>query len=111
LFILNKELRFPLYRLFEGFGFVALGNVYAKVTDFDLGDPWKSAGFRLRLKIPILYAAFRIRNLPPKGPADARGEAIIVSDGICGGRLAVEAVVKGKVQEKVFQELKAEYRI
>jgi hypothetical protein len=33
-FILNKELHFPLNRLFEMVGFVALGNVYAKVTIF-----------------------------------------------------------------------------
>jgi outer membrane protein assembly complex protein YaeT len=52
--ILNNEIRFPMFSIFDGVGFLDLGNVYPKVTDF---NPWnirKSAGFGLRLRTPFL---------------------------------------------------------
>jgi outer membrane protein assembly complex protein YaeT len=73
LFILNNELRFPLYRLFEGVGFVDMGNVYAKVADIDLGDLRKSAGFGLRLKIPFFMLRFDYGFILNRRPGEPRG--------------------------------------
>jgi outer membrane protein assembly complex protein YaeT len=50
--VLNNELRFPLVSILDGVGFVDIGNVYAKVSDFSLADVRKSAGFGLRLRTP-----------------------------------------------------------
>jgi outer membrane protein assembly complex protein YaeT len=73
LFILNNELRFPLYRLFEGVGFVDVGNVYAKVADFDLGDLRKTAGFGLRLKIPFFMLRFDYGFILDRRPGEPSG--------------------------------------
>ena len=51
-FILNNELRFPLYSIFDGVGFVDVGNVYRQISDFDPFDVRKSAGFGLRIRTP-----------------------------------------------------------
>ncbi len=52
--VLNNELRFPLFRIFDGVGFVDVGNVYTKVADFSLTDIRKDAGFGLRVRTPWL---------------------------------------------------------
>jgi len=51
-FIVNNELRFPLYSIFEGVGFVDVGNVYREIRDFDPFDLRSSAGFGLRIRNP-----------------------------------------------------------
>jgi len=53
-FILNQELRFPIFKKFGGVVFLDLGNVYPKITDFDLSDIRKTAGFGLRLQTPFV---------------------------------------------------------
>ncbi len=58
LFILNNEIRFPLASLFEGVGFLDVGNVYQHISDFDLTDLRKSAGFGLRVKTPFVLLRF-----------------------------------------------------
>jgi outer membrane protein assembly complex protein YaeT len=50
--VLNNELRFPLFWIFDGAAFLDVGNVYAKVSDFSLGDLRKSAGPGLRVRTP-----------------------------------------------------------
>jgi outer membrane translocation and assembly module TamA len=50
--VLNNEMRFPLYRMFDGVGFVDIGNVYAKVPDIGLSDLRKAAGLGLRVRTP-----------------------------------------------------------
>jgi outer membrane protein assembly factor BamA/autotransporter translocation and assembly factor TamB len=52
LFVINNELRFPLIWLFDGVGFVDIGNVYEHVPDFSLTDLRKSGGAGLRLRTP-----------------------------------------------------------
>jgi len=55
LFVVNQELRFPLYKWFEGVAFFDFGNVYENLEDF---SPWNvrtGAGFGLRLNIPAIF--------------------------------------------------------
>jgi outer membrane protein assembly complex protein YaeT len=60
--VLNNELRFPMFRLFgvdfDGVGFIDIGNVYPKVSDFSLSDVRKSAGFGLRVRTPWVLLRF-----------------------------------------------------
>ncbi|MCB1022325.1 MAG: translocation/assembly module TamB domain-containing protein, partial [Acidobacteria bacterium] len=51
-FILNQELRFPLVGIFEGVGFVDLGNVYSRWDDFNPTDVRSAGGFGLRVRTP-----------------------------------------------------------
>ena len=43
-FMTNNELRFPLFSIFDGVGFLDIGNVYRRVSDFDPTNVRKSAG-------------------------------------------------------------------
>jgi len=52
LFVMNHELRFPLYHIVDGVGFFDLGNVYRDVRDLDLFDVRYSAGVGLRIRTP-----------------------------------------------------------
>jgi outer membrane protein assembly factor BamA len=52
LFILNNEIRFPLYSIFDGVGFVDIGNVYKSASDFSFSDIRKTAGIGLRARTP-----------------------------------------------------------
>jgi outer membrane protein assembly complex protein YaeT len=51
-FITNNELRFPLFSIFDGVGFVDIGNVYRRISDFNPFDVRKSAGLGLRVRTP-----------------------------------------------------------
>jgi len=57
-FILNQELRFPIFKTFGGVVFLDLGNVYPKIADFDPFDIRKTAGFGLRLQTPFVLVRF-----------------------------------------------------
>jgi len=48
--LLNNELRFPLFRMFDGVGFVDIGNVFEKATDFSFSDLRETAGLGLRVR-------------------------------------------------------------
>ena len=52
-FILNNELRFPLHWVFDGVTFLDIGNVYDKVSDFDLTNLRKTAGVGIRVRTPF----------------------------------------------------------
>ena len=52
MFVLNNELRAPLFSIFDGVGFVDIGNVFENVSDFSLGELWKTAGVGLRVRTP-----------------------------------------------------------
>ena len=54
LFILNNELRFPIKWIFDGVGFVDIGNVYPQVSDFNPIDVRKAAGFGIRVYTPYV---------------------------------------------------------
>lgn len=57
-FILNQELRFPIFKKFGGVVFLDLGNVYPKISEFDPFDIRKTAGFGLRLHTPFVLVRF-----------------------------------------------------
>jgi len=55
LFVMNQELRFPLYKWLEGVAFFDVGNVYENLGDFNPLDVRTSAGFGLRLNLPAIF--------------------------------------------------------
>lgn len=57
-FIVNNEIRFPLYGFVDGVGFLDLGNAYSKIADFDPLRVRKSAGFGLRIRSPYVLLRF-----------------------------------------------------
>jgi outer membrane protein assembly complex protein YaeT len=54
LLVLNNELRFPLISVLDGVGFVDVGNVWAKLSNFSPTDLRKAAGVGLRVRTPWL---------------------------------------------------------
>ena len=54
MFVMNNELRFPVASIFDGVGFLDLGNTYDHVGDFSLTNIRKSAGMGLRIRTPYL---------------------------------------------------------
>jgi outer membrane protein assembly complex protein YaeT len=50
--VINNELRFPLISIFDGVGFVDLGNVYPRVSDFSLTNIRKAGGLGIRMRTP-----------------------------------------------------------
>ncbi|MCW5978886.1 MAG: translocation/assembly module TamB domain-containing protein [Bryobacteraceae bacterium] len=52
MFVVNNEIRFPLFSIFDGVGFMDLGNVYRHVSDFDPTNLRKSTGLGLRIRTP-----------------------------------------------------------
>jgi outer membrane protein assembly complex protein YaeT len=55
LFVVNQELRFPLFKWLEGVTFFDMGNVYENLTDFNPFDVRASIGLGLRLNIPAIF--------------------------------------------------------
>jgi len=55
LFIVNQELRFPLFKWLEGVTFIDMGNVYKNLTDFNPFDVRASVGLGLRLNLPAIF--------------------------------------------------------
>ena len=53
-FILNQELRSPIYKRFGSAVFFDLGNVYPKISDFDPTDIRKTAGLGIRFQTPFI---------------------------------------------------------
>ncbi len=53
-FIVNNELRFPLYKFLDGVGFVDAGNVWAQPSEFNVTDLRSSVGFGLRIRNPFV---------------------------------------------------------
>jgi outer membrane protein assembly complex protein YaeT len=54
IFILNEELRFPLYKFLSGAVFFDAGNVYRTAGDFNPFDTREAAGLGLRIGTPFL---------------------------------------------------------
>jgi outer membrane protein assembly complex protein YaeT len=52
--VLNEEIRFPLFSVFEGVGFVDIGNVFPRVTDFQFSELRAASGFGLRIRNPFV---------------------------------------------------------
>jgi outer membrane protein assembly complex protein YaeT len=52
LFVLNNELRFPLVGIVDGVTFLDIGNVFDRLSDFDVSDLRRAGGIGLRLRTP-----------------------------------------------------------
>lgn len=67
-FILNNELRFPLYKWLDGVGFFDAGNVWDSPSQFRLTDLRSGAGFGLRIRNPFMLIrldyGFKIARRP-----------------------------------------------
>jgi len=74
LFLLNQELRFPLFRILEGAGFLDIGNVYAGVRDFDLFNVRKSAGAGLRIRTPYFLLRLDYGRKLDRRPGEPGGK-------------------------------------
>jgi outer membrane protein assembly complex protein YaeT len=73
LFIWNNELRFPLFSILEGVGFLDIGNVYPTVADFDPLDVRKAAGFGLRFRTPFFLVRVDYGFKLDRRPGESRG--------------------------------------
>jgi outer membrane protein assembly factor BamA len=73
LFIWNNELRFPLFSILEGVGFLDVGSIYPTLSDFDPLDVRKAAGFGLRFRTPIFLVrvdyGFKLDRRPGESQA------------------------------------------
>jgi outer membrane protein assembly complex protein YaeT len=56
--ILNNELRFPMYWIFDGVAFLDVGQVYPRISDINLRDLRPTAGTGLRLRTPYFVLRF-----------------------------------------------------
>jgi len=72
-FVTNNEIRFPLVHIFDGVGFLDIGNVYPKVSDFDLSQVRKSAGFGLRVRTPFFLLRLDYGFKLDRRPEESRG--------------------------------------
>jgi outer membrane protein assembly complex protein YaeT len=52
--IFNNELRFPLWKMFDGVGFIDAGNVWPTIGNIDIADIRKTAGVGLRVYTPFV---------------------------------------------------------
>ncbi|HSW38493.1 MAG TPA: BamA/TamA family outer membrane protein, partial [Acidobacteriota bacterium] len=73
LFLFNNEIRFPIVGMVHGVGFMDIGNVYAKLGDFDF-TMRKSAGAGLRLKLGFIPLRFDYGFKLDRKPGESAGE-------------------------------------
>jgi outer membrane protein assembly factor BamA/autotransporter translocation and assembly factor TamB len=52
LLVFNNEVRVPLFRIVDGVGFVDIGNVFDRFSDFDITDLRETAGVGIRVRTP-----------------------------------------------------------
>ena len=52
LFVLNNELRVPLYWIIDGVVFADIGNVFNRISDFSITNLRESGGIGLRVRTP-----------------------------------------------------------
>jgi outer membrane protein assembly complex protein YaeT len=79
LLLFNNELRFPIFGMLHGAGFLDIGNVYPKISDFNF-NVRKSAGLGLRLKIKFIPLRFDYGFKLDRKPGE-RGSAYFFSIG------------------------------
>jgi outer membrane protein assembly complex protein YaeT len=56
--ILNNELRYPLFWVFDAVSFVDIGNVFPQTSDFRFSELRKAGGFGLRVRNPFVVLRF-----------------------------------------------------
>ena len=62
-----------MFSIFDGVGFLDVGNVYATVSDFDPLDVRKAAGFGLRVRTPFVLVRFDYGFKLDRRPEESRG--------------------------------------
>jgi len=72
--VINSELRFPLFKFFDGIGFVDAGNVYPHLSDLKPFDVRASYGIGLRIRTPyvVLRLDYGLKFNPR--PGEPRGK-------------------------------------
>lgn len=73
LFLFNNEFRFPIAGMLHGVGFLDIGNVYEKLSDFNFSLR-KTAGAGLRLKIKFIPLRFDYGFKLDRRPGESAGE-------------------------------------
>jgi outer membrane protein assembly complex protein YaeT len=72
LFLFNNEIRFPIMGVLQGVGFVDVGNVYPRISDFNFSLR-KSAGIGLRIKVKFIPLRFDYGFKLDRKPGESRG--------------------------------------
>ena len=72
LFLFNNEIRFPIFGILHGVGFLDIGNVYPRISDFNFNIR-KSAGAGLRLKIKFIPLRFDYGFKLDRRPGESPG--------------------------------------
>ena len=71
--LINNELRFPVASIFDGVGFVDIGNAYRRASDFSFGDLRKVAGAGLRIRTPYFLIRLDYGFKLDRQPGESRG--------------------------------------
>ncbi len=74
LLILNQEIRFPIFNMLRGVGFVDAGNVFPSIRDLALRDLKASVGFGFRLHTPFVLLRLDYGARLGRAPDDPRGQ-------------------------------------
>ena len=77
LFLLNEELRFPIFRVLQGVIFYDAGNVYRTLDEYDPTDLRQVAGAGLRLATPIGPFRFEYGGILDRRADEPRGQFFI----------------------------------
>jgi outer membrane protein assembly complex protein YaeT len=72
LLLFNNEIRFPIIGILHGVGFVDIGNVYPRISDFNFSIR-KSAGAGVRLKIKFIPIRFDYGFKLDRRPGESKG--------------------------------------
>jgi outer membrane protein assembly factor BamA len=56
--VLNEELRYPLFWIFDAVSFVDVGNVFPRITDFRLSELRSAGGLGIRIRNPFVVLRF-----------------------------------------------------
>ena len=72
LLVLNQEIRFPLFSILRGVGFLDAGNTYEKITDLSIRDLKVGSGFGLRANTAFgllrFDFGFSVSDVDDRGP-------------------------------------------
>jgi outer membrane protein assembly complex protein YaeT len=72
LLLFNNEIRFPVFGILQGVGFLDIGNVYRTISDFNF-NVRKTAGAGLRLKIKYIPLRFDYGLKLDRRPGESQG--------------------------------------
>ncbi len=77
LFLLNEELRFPIFRKLRGVIFYDAGNVFRTLGEYSLGDLRHAAGGGFRLTTPIGPFRLEYGAILDRQPGEAKGQLFL----------------------------------